>query len=556
MDFLNRGFAQLYDLFRSMTVGTRITAALLLVVVVVSLAYLFNARVSGPDSYLLGGHPFSATEMPLVQGALAQAGLNDFEVEGNLIRIPRSKQAAYIAALADNNVLPAGFGDRLMKIVESQSPFTSRDQQRQMLKHARDSMLAKSIAEMRGIESAQVFTDSKETKGLHRQEMHTATVNVRMIGNQPLEARQAQAIRSMVAGAIAGLSREKVTVVDAGTGRAFTGETSDGAAGGLDDPYLSRKHEYEEKFQADIAALLSYVPGVAVSVNVELNKERSRKEESQKFDPKTIPIRTSSDETELASETSAPAGRPGFEAQQPNRGAQLSGAGRGATTKESRGRTDTTNVASTDITRADYVGLNPEKVTVSIVVPSTYLEEVWRRRNPQPAGQAPRQASTAELAAIEEQERTKIQRAVFNKIPHPADADPAELVTVTAFTAIPLAEEPKPGIPAQALGWLANSWSTLGMLGLAGVSLAMLRSVLRAPPLAPQRPNAQAAPIAQPALAIAETTEETEEAPPPKPRLRRRAAGGPNLRDDLVEMVREDPDAAANILKGWIGNVG
>ncbi len=42
MDFINKAFAQLADLSRSMTPGARITSVLLLVLVVVSLAYLFT----------------------------------------------------------------------------------------------------------------------------------------------------------------------------------------------------------------------------------------------------------------------------------------------------------------------------------------------------------------------------------------------------------------------------------------------------------------------------------------------------------------------------------
>jgi flagellar biosynthesis/type III secretory pathway M-ring protein FliF/YscJ len=37
-------------------------------------------------------------------------------------------------------------------------------------------------------------------------------------------------------------------------------------------------------------------------------------------------------------------------------------------------------------------------------------------------------------------------------------------------------------------------------------------------------------------------------------RLKRRAKSGPSLRDELVEIVREDPDAAGNILRNWIGS--
>ena len=47
MDFLNKAYAQIADLFRTMTPGARITAGLLLVVVVVSLGYLFNSQITG-----------------------------------------------------------------------------------------------------------------------------------------------------------------------------------------------------------------------------------------------------------------------------------------------------------------------------------------------------------------------------------------------------------------------------------------------------------------------------------------------------------------------------
>ena len=41
-----------------------------------------------------------------------------------------------------------------------------------------------------------------------------------------------------------------------------------------------------------------------------------------------------------------------------------------------------------------------------------------------------------------------------------------------------------------------------------------------------------------------------------KQRPRLRLKKGPTLKDDLTEMVREDPDGAAAILRTWIGNAG
>ena len=86
MDFLNKSMAQVSELFRSMTPGARITAGLLLAVVVVSMGYLFRQGTSGPDAFLFGGEPLSEGQLMRVEAAIAQAGLSGCVREGNRIR--------------------------------------------------------------------------------------------------------------------------------------------------------------------------------------------------------------------------------------------------------------------------------------------------------------------------------------------------------------------------------------------------------------------------------------------------------------------------------------
>src|SRR5215469_10012762 len=100
MDFLNKSFAQIAELFRSMTPGARITAGLLLAVVVVSAGYLFTHQVTGGDAYLLDGQHFSTSELESMQAAFGKAGLGSFEVDAGRLRVPRGMKAKYMAALA------------------------------------------------------------------------------------------------------------------------------------------------------------------------------------------------------------------------------------------------------------------------------------------------------------------------------------------------------------------------------------------------------------------------------------------------------------------------
>src|SRR5688500_5964225 len=109
MDFLNKSFAQVSELFRSMTPGARLTAGLLLAIVVVSMGYLFRQGAAGPDAYLFGGEPLPEGQLTRVEAAIAQAGLSGYVREGNRIRVPAGQQATYLAAVADKDALPPNF---------------------------------------------------------------------------------------------------------------------------------------------------------------------------------------------------------------------------------------------------------------------------------------------------------------------------------------------------------------------------------------------------------------------------------------------------------------
>src|ERR1700750_1470081 len=117
MDFLNKSLAQWNELFRSMTPGARVTAGLLLAVVVVSMGYLFRESAAGPDAYLFGGEALSSDQLNNVELAFAKAGLSGSQRDGNRIRVPAGQQAKYLAAVADSDALPPNFNSILEKAI-------------------------------------------------------------------------------------------------------------------------------------------------------------------------------------------------------------------------------------------------------------------------------------------------------------------------------------------------------------------------------------------------------------------------------------------------------
>lgn len=88
------------------------------------------------------------------------------------------------------------------------------------------------------------------------------------------------------------------------------------------------------------------------------------------------------------------------------------------------------------------------------------------------------------------------------------------------------------------------------MIGVAVFSLLVLRSVVTAGPTNGGVPLASL-----PTLTVhADESDSIRTTDPDAPeRKRLRIKKGVSLKDDLAEMVHEDPEAAAAILKSWIG---
>ncbi len=122
------------------------------------------------------------------------------------------------------------------------------------------------------------------------------------------------------------------------------------------------------------------------------------------------------------------------------------------------------------------------------------------------------------------------------------------LVTVTTFTHLPGPVIPEPELVNTVTDWLSRYWQTLGMIGVGLVGLGLLRSMIRAVPAAAAPP--------EPAEMFAARFPENaagNEGQPAAPvggqavrnRLKRRTPHGPSLwREELSELVKEDPDTA------------
>ncbi len=552
MDFLNKAFTQFNDLFRSMSPGGRITAGLLLVVAVVSVGYLFQAQVGGGDEYLFGGASIPTPTLQKMEEAFGKAGLNGFTIEGGRVKVSRAQRAAYLAALADNHAMPSYPGDDF-KDEAGAGPFESPSQHTERLKHAKEREISLVLSYMKGIERASVLLDSQPQPGIGQPLIKTASVFASVIGSQPLDDEQVDTICEYVAGAVAGMNPENVTIADA-NGPVRTGRPR--SASVVDDAYAQAARKAEQELNKKIRSALAYVPNLTVTSTVVLDQNKGTRILQNTVDPKgTVALRTNEVNKETSRGGVSPGGAPGLQQQgggvnTPVQSVGSSGSG-SETTKEDK--SEVVNASSTTTTESEKYGLTPRSAKVSVGIPASYYEKVWRERNP--TKEPGDEKKPENQAAIDEIRKGIIQDVtthVATLLPPSEVRDPTTLVTVTSFQDIKPVEIPGPAVTQKAFSWLSENWPMLAMVGLVLASLGMLRSALRGvPATAAPEPSTLAARIS-----LGETTNEEKEdsvEATAARRLRRITGSGPSLRDELSEIVKEDPDSAASILRAWIG---
>jgi len=530
-----------------MTPGARIASVLLVGLVVLCLGYLAR-RPSTADTFLLGGDPFGASQLTAMEAAFAKAGLKTYEIQSNRVQVPRAEQPAYMAALADAGALPPDFGKYLEKAINSPSPFMSKAEREAMIKVALQNELRLIIRSMKGIENASVLYDVEAHQTFGQERVATASVSVKPVGSQPLDEERIPLLRHLVASSIAGLKPEDVTVTDL-NGRLYSGGAESDGAGLGGDVYSRRKKTYERDWVEKITKAVG-IPGAVVTANVELDLEREHEETEVTYDqppgnPNPAPP-VDGDRDPGADRDRPPAGAEGERYGSLARliGPAVDGFGHRSERAAPNRRKHITQQ-----------GMTPKRVTVTVGIPSSHYEKIWREKHPTRPGAAEREPDETELAAIETSEKDRARQVAERLLPMADTAqDSSPRVVVTSFQNVssPALSPPiVPGWSEPAAVWLSQYGVALAAVVLAGFGLLTLRSLIRGPRLAAAAVPSPPPPIESDAAATREFDDVEQHL------AGVHWSGGverASLREDLADLVRDDPDAAVSVLRSWIGN--
>ncbi|MEQ8847909.1 hypothetical protein [Botrimarina sp.] len=544
MDFINPLIAQVRELFASMTPGARVTAGLLLAVVVVSLGFLFQQAATGPDEYLFGGTPIGRERLARVEAAIAGAGI-DYTIEGERIKVARRDRNDAIAAVAEARELPPSFHSLMEEAVNGGSVLDFRGTKEQRVRAANEHRASIILSKLSFVDQAFVMHHVRQTQGLQRGRHATAAVSVEPVVGQSLTPTRVATIKDFVSKAL-DVPVEEIEVTSLGPDRiADTGEGVSPEE--IDHPYFRNIAIQERRIKDSILQALADIPGVRVQVNARIDNVAQMQIRSVKPEPDPVTVaRSSIDESETRIDA-GPAERVGLEQNGPTPapGEGLAAADRTERTNEV---SDQQNVVGSSTEVRTMAGFKLEEAEATVVIPESYVEFVYRQDNADANGAPPAAIDRAVLEQTRESIKEKVKDIVKPILPKLAlGQDEYAQVNVNFLRDLPKPPIPTPSMASGAMAIAQEYGGGVAMLGLAVFSLVMLRSVVSGGKTPP--------PAGLPSLQLAADEQDRAEGDddePDRPKLKLKKPD--TLKDDLTDMVATDPDAAAAILRSWINN--
>jgi flagellar M-ring protein FliF len=566
MNQLNPLLQQMRSLFVGMTPQSRVMAVLLAAGVAVSSVFLVQGFADGNGSmtYLFDGKLFSDAELVKMEIAFSNAALRKYERNGNRIRIPRSTKDAYYKAISEGKAIPEGMGKALVDAVNNGSFLeprhtTEAKHQAGLLKD-----IANNIMQMEAIVVDASVNYVKEREGFSAEAKKSASIAIKTRGGKPLTTQQKLGIITYVAHAL-GLKQSEIALLDLSDSTTMI--MSNDPSSIKQAKYYEVKRQREEELRGRAERLLMDYGNVRIDVNVDIDPTLSEETDILTYNDKPSTIQSRTLKKDTTNRRFEKGGRTGTESNATaivNKGTSLN-SNPEQTSKSNEQTENDRRFSGNTLVRSEKAGLQTTRVSFSVAVPFSFYKKVatyqWLSLNPTKlAGDAP-PLTEQDLAKIKLETATSIQDKLIPILPKgAAGEDKLSRVNVTDYPDMPTPEIPPTPLIRTAMAWLAQYWQTIALMGLAGAAIISLRQFAMTASSSNDSEfekgfdltldDASDVDLSSLSDEENESVVHSLEDDPDMPRLR--TTGG-DVTNDMTSLIRENPDAAATLLRNWIG---
>jgi flagellar biosynthesis/type III secretory pathway M-ring protein FliF/YscJ len=542
MDQLKAQLAKIQQQLSGLTASQKMLTAALAAIMVMTLLWWGN-YASTADMVAVLDQSLRAEDISRIKTKLASVGI-DARVNGDRVMVPADKKDEAVATLAVEQMLPDDISGAMMQTLKDLNPFISQDIADKTINAALQKQLGEYIRRMPGVATAGVMLPVMPDRPYEPQNAPTASVMVQMRSGVLPDSKLAYGIGRLLKGARPGLDLSHISVIF--DGRSFPLDDQTAMQGGGE--LLEREQEAERTYQRKVQQQLSYMgAGVLAAVKVKMNNTVSNSEENRVIDLKS---KESSIEEQNEKTYSPPpaAAEPGVQA---NTGISANAA-TSPDSSEPSSELDKTNTKfqiepSRMHSTTQNFGGEANIVSADVRVPRSYFVRYAKRTS------SNNSADEKVVQAMIDAELPKILKSVQNVL---------NLRDVNAITVDTYMDD-LPEMTAAAVTETQSSPMTVSLTGhakeiavgaLAIISLFMVAMMVRKSTPAP----IIAAPIElQEAPALMGDEAIAGEAIEGSPTL-----DGMELDEDAIKaqqmveqvstMVKENPDAAANLVKRWL----
>lgn len=539
----------------------RIAVLLGVALIGVSLGWMvwWSAR---PEWVPLLDQPLEAQDLARVTTGLAMLD-EPYTVAGTqvLVRAGADRQAI-LARLQQTGKLPADVSMGFAALVRESNPWISQEENRRRWTVALAAELERVLERFSGVREAHVFLDlASPRRSFSRYPAQgSASVTLRMDGDEPVPRSLALAAARLVAGAVRGLSLQRVQVLDAAGRPALDWEREQDSSNALH----RLQREVETQVEKKIRELLAFDPKARVSVQAVLDYSSRNVEDTKPYDPVEIE-RTKTSES---STNAAPGNQPGV---QPNVGVAVQPAATGSKTESETEKTRAQ--PGVKVSREATPAGEVKQVFAAVSLSYSYLRTLYRQLNPD-AKQEPKEADIQQVFAGV---KSRIEHQIA-KLVYPPDAQQvaidwyfdADQDAATGGAALG-------GAAASAIGPMLQRYGPVAALGgLALLSLMLLLKMARQgvdaeayglqiglPTEAIQAAREAARDLKRAKQSEAVIVEEPEEELPAASQaegvLEAKEVDSDTaevvaMAEQVAQMVNQDPDSLASVLESWATN--
>lgn len=539
-----------------LTVSQRIAIGLCAALIVASVLWLLQWSTT-PEMVSLVQYRFTFDDMAGVEDALKENGIAH-TVRGTRIYVREVDRHNALRLLHSNGALPDGSLFDMADLMTDQNPFQSPDARAYAQNYAKGNELAKIIATNPVVESASVLINPRTKRRLGGQsDVPSATVAVTLVRGNDMTAERVDGFARLVSGAVAGLRPHNVNITDSRTGRSFSVPHPDDA---VPFDYLSIVKRHEDRLQAKIMEKLADIPGIRVTVTVELDTSKKTTQNFLYAEPQ--PKLESSESSETSEST-----RPSESGVQANVGTAVTAGSQGASNSSEQTTTENYEPKLSETKTVEQMPFTLQSVTATVGIPRSFIVGVFVARHPE---EPDPKDDDADFIAVRDEQTARVkgsvEKIVMAKDPRDVHVDVYPDVEWGADgggwrqspggVAVGPAEPPS----QDAIGLLRSYGPLVGLGSLALISMfMMMRMVRRSTDLLDTRHKDDAnlgesvdsegvLTVGPQAIGQAEVSEglltgqELDDVT-----LRQQELSG-----EVSKMIEDDPGAAADLIRRWV----